>query len=144
LIGLLKVLRDDLGCDAGGPAEGIGYTALAWTRDGENWHRDRDPFFDRNHEQGTWDHAMAWMDCQLLVGDEVYLYYGGYARGHKVERFTERQIGVVRMKRDRYVSRDAGDREGTLQTRKLKIVANAMTLNVDARKGTIRAQLVNA
>jgi len=144
LIGLLKVLRDDLGCDAGGPAEGIGYTALAWTRDGENWHRDREPFFDRNPEQGTWDHAMAWMDCQLLVSDDLYLYYGGYARGHKVERFTERQIGLVRMKRDRYVSRDAGDQEGTLRTRKLKIVANAMTLNVDARKGTIRAQLVNA
>jgi hypothetical protein len=67
-----------------------------------------------------------------------------YARGHKVERFSERQIGLVRMKRDRYASRDAGDHEGTLRTRKLRIVANAMTLNVDARNGSIRAQLVNA
>ena len=24
---------------------------------------------------------MAWADCQLAVGDEVYVYYGGYARG---------------------------------------------------------------
>lgn len=37
---------------------------------------------------------MTWADCQLVVGDEMFIYYGGYARGHKVERFTERQIGL--------------------------------------------------
>ena len=37
LIGLLKVLRDDLPCEPGGPKQGIGYTVLAWTRDGETW-----------------------------------------------------------------------------------------------------------
>ncbi len=114
--GLLKVLRDDLPCDPGGPRQGIGYTVLAWTRDGENWERDREPFFNRNPGPGTWDHAMAWGDCQLLVGDDLYIYYGGYAQGHKVARETERQIGLVRLPRDRYVSRAAGHEEGTLRT----------------------------
>src|SRR5262249_53964285 len=99
LIGMLKVLRDDLPADPGGPKAGIGYTVLAWSHDGENWQRDRTPYLDRNPGKGTWDHAMTWADCQLPVGDEVYIYYGGYARGHKIERFTERQIGFVRIRR---------------------------------------------
>src|SRR5687768_10203291 len=114
LIGLVKVLRDDLPADPGGEVNGIGYTTLAWSRDGRTWQRDREPFFDRDPSPGTWDHAMAWIDCQLPVGDEVYLYYGGYARGHKVERFAERQIGLARMPRDRYVARVAGAADAVL------------------------------
>ncbi|MBA3417007.1 MAG: hypothetical protein H0U10_17440, partial [Chloroflexia bacterium] len=105
LIGLLKVLRDDLPHEPDAEVHGIGYTCLAWTRDGENWERDREPFLPRNPEPGTWDRAMTWGDWQLPVDDELYIYYGGYARGHKVERFTERQLGLARMPLDRYVSR---------------------------------------
>jgi len=142
LIGLLKVLRDDLPCDPSGKVDGIGYTVLAWSHDGENWQRDREPFFDRNHEEGTWDHAMAWCDYQLPVGEEIYIYYGGYARGHKVERFTERQIGLVRMKRDRYVAREA-EGEGFVRTRLITIAGDAIGLNVDASRGEARVQILN-
>ena len=144
LIGLLKVLRDDLPCDPGGPVQGIGYTVLAWTRDGETWQRDRRPFLDRNPEKGAWDHAMAWGDCQLPVGDEVYLYYGGYARGHKVQPTQERQIGLVRFQRDRYAAREAGSDEGALRTRLLACDAQALTVNVDAGKGQLRVQITDA
>jgi hypothetical protein len=142
LIGLLKVLRDDLPCDPGGEVDGLGYTVLAWSHDGEHWERDREPFFDRNHEPGTWDHAMAWCDYQLPVGDEVYIYYGGYARGHKVERFTERQIGLVRMKRDRYVAREA-ERDGVIGTRLLTLNGTALSLNIDASQGEARVQILD-
>ena len=144
LIGLLKVLRDDLPCDPGGPRQGIGYTVLAWTRDGENWQRDRQPFLDRNPQPGSWDHAMTWGDCQLLVSDELYLYYGGYARGHKVARETERQIGLVRLPRDRYIGRVAGNEDGTLGTPLVKLQGETMTLNVDAAKGVVRVQVLGA
>src|SRR5206468_12188895 len=128
LVGLLKVLRDDLPCEPGANVEGIGYTVLVWSHDGENWHRDRQPFFDRNQEKESWDHAMAWMDYQLPVGDEVYIYYGGYAHGHKVERFKERQIGMVRMKRDRYAAREA-EKQGVMRTRLLNLQGARLTLN---------------
>jgi hypothetical protein len=141
IVGLLKVLRDDLPCDTGGKADGIGYTVLAWSHDGEHWQRDRAPLFDRNPQPGTWDHAMAWMDYQLPVGDEVYIYYGGYARGHKVERFKERQIGLVRIKRDRYVSRESAG-AGRLRTRPFKLGGNSLLLNVDAAHGELRAQIL--
>ncbi|MBI4600820.1 MAG: hypothetical protein HY721_02560 [Planctomycetes bacterium] len=144
LVGLLKVLRDDLPADPGGPAAGIGYTVLAWSRDGERWERDREPFLERNPTPGTWDHAMTWGDGQLLVGDETFIYYGGYARGHKVERFRERQIGLARMPRDRYVAREAGDARGLLRTRLVALRGQALALNASAgEKGELRARLID-
>jgi hypothetical protein len=143
LIGLLKVLRDDLPAEPGGPRAGLGYTVLAWSRDGEHWERDREPFMDRNPEPGTWDRAMTWGDEQLIVGDETFIYYGGYARGHKIERFTERQIGLARMPRDRYVSRDARRERGYLRTPLLTLGASGMTLNAKA-DGEVRVRLLDA
>ena len=143
LIGLLKVLRDDLSPEPGGDKTGIGYTVLAWTRDGETWQRDRDPFMDRNPTPGTWDRAMTWGDCLLPVEDEVFIYYGGYARGHKVERFKERQIGFARMKKDRFVSRRADAGGGTLRTPTVVLDASRLTVNADVR-GELRARVLDA
>lgn len=142
LIGMLKVLRDDLPADPGGQAAGIGYTVLAWSRDGKSWIRDREPFLDRHPQPGAWDHAMSWADCQLPVGDQVFIYYGGYARGHKIERLTERQIGLVRIRRDRYVARQA-EGEGTLRTPPVTLSGRSMALNADARGGEIRVQVLD-
>jgi hypothetical protein len=140
LIGLLKVLRDDLSPEPGGAATGIGYTCLAWTRDGERWERDREPFLPRNPEPGTWDRAMTWGDCLLPAGDEVFVYYGGYARGHKVERFRERQIGLARLPRDRFVSRDAGPEGGTLRTPLLRLDASSLQVNAEVA-GELRVRV---
>lgn len=145
LIGMVKVLRDDLKADSPpDPPEayGIGYTTLAWSRDGEHWVRDREKFFDRSQQRSAWDHAHAWIDEQVAVGDEVYLYYGGYQRGHKVNRFEERQIGLVKMKRDRYVAREAGSLGGSLKTPLVSLNAQSLTLNADAREGQVRVQVV--
>ena len=142
LIGLVRVLRDDLPCDEDGPKDGIGYTALATSRDGVKWERFREPFLDRNHERGTWDHAMAWASAVLPVGDELFLYYGGYARGHKIEPVKERQIGVARIRRDRYVARSAGKERGTLRTQPLLLGEGRFTVNA-AIRGELRARLLN-
>ena len=64
MIGMVKVLRDDLKADdPPDPPEayGMGYTAIAWSRDGETWVRDRDQFFDPDPRVGAWDHAHAWI-----------------------------------------------------------------------------------
>lgn len=145
LIGMVKVLRDDLRA-SGTPdgAFGIGYTTLAWTRDGETWVRDRAHFFDPDPQVGAWDHAHAWIDEQLPVGDDVYLYYGGYKSGHKMNRFEERQIGLVRMKRDRYIAREAGEKTGTLRTPPVIVHGQQMTLNANARGGEVRVQILRS
>ncbi len=129
LIGMVRVLRDDLPAESGGQVAGLGYTTLTWSRDGQNWIRDRIPFLDRNALPGSWDRAMTWVDCQLPVGDEVYLYYGGYKRGHKVERFTERQIGLARTPIDRYVARTAGGAIGSLRTHPIRFSGKRLQVN---------------
>jgi hypothetical protein len=151
LISFVRMLHDDYSPDPGvmderGVTPGIGYTTLATSRDGVKWHRHDDIFFDRNHEKGTWDHAMTWVGSALQVGEELYLYYGGYARGHKIEPTKERQIGLVKIPLDRLVSREAsGDKPGRLVTVPLKVVADGgsqLVVNADASSGgKVRAQV---
>lgn len=146
IIGMVKVLRDELKADNPPDppdAYGMGYTTLAWTRDGETWWRDQEHFFDPDPKKGAWDHAHAWIDDELLVGDNVYLYYGGYARGHKVNRFEERQIGLVKIKRDRYAGWQAGDQPGTIVTPVVVLDGTGIELNVNAAVGTVRAQVLD-
>jgi hypothetical protein len=85
---------------------------------------------------------MTWGDCLLPVDDEVFIYYGGYARGHKVERFKERQIGFARIQRDRFVARQAGKEEGRLRT--TPFVFSGETLNINANvDGDLRAAILD-
>ena len=143
LIGLVKILRDDLNATPGTNAKemgdmdrkaaGIGYTVIAWSRDGRTWERDYEPFIPNNPIPGTFDHAMAWGDEQIIVGDETYVYYGGYERGHKVNRFNERHFGLAHMPRDRYVSRDADLNLGTLITKPVMITADHLIVNANVR-----------
>src|SRR5262249_55712644 len=143
-VGLVRVLRDDLPCDAGGPKDGIGYTVLATSRDGVTWTRYREPFLDRNPERGSWDHAMTWTSGTLPVGDEVFFYYGGYARGHKVAAATERQIGLARMKKDRYVALVPAKESGTLRTPPFVVPGDRLTVNAQTAGGDVRVRLLNA
>jgi hypothetical protein len=142
LIGMVRVLRDDLPAEPGGDVAGLGYTCLCWTRDGEKWEWERTSFLDRNPRPGSWDRAMTWADCQLPVGDEVYVYYGGYRRGHKVERFTERQLGLARMKRDRYACWTAEAAGGTIRTPLLRLPGGSLAVNAKV-DGELRGRLVD-
>ncbi len=148
LISFVRMLHDDYAADPGGKADGVGYTTLATSRDGEHWQRQDDVFLDRNPKPGTWDHAMTWIGSALPVGDELFLYYGGYARGHKVEPTKERQLGLARMPLDRFVSREAsGETAGTLRTVPLHVRAgkgSQFVLNADASKGKIRVRVLDA
>jgi hypothetical protein len=143
-VGLVRVLRDDLPCDPGGPKDGVGYSVLATSRDGVAWRRFREPFLDRNPERGSWDHAMGWVGGVLPVGDEVYFYYGGYARGHKVAADKERQIGLARLKTDRYVALAPEGEEGTLRTRPFLVPGDRLTVNARAPRGEVRVRLLDA
>ncbi|MDH7487328.1 MAG: SdrD B-like domain-containing protein [Anaerolineae bacterium] len=156
LIAMLSISRDDLTA-SGVPATkecpayqrtynvyGTGYTVLAWSTDGQTWHRDRhtDKFFEPSAAVDAFDHSHAWITSIVEVGDEVYLYYGGYQYGHKV--YCDRSIGLVKMKRDRYVAQKAGSGGGWLRTPLVTLGAGEMTLNVNAAGGEARVQVLDA
>ena len=156
IIGFLQLLRDDLSPE-GVPAEakeanrghagsGMGWTVLCWSRDGETWQRDHqsDALLSPNPTVGAWDHAIAWVGSTVAVGDELYLYYSGYRWGHKYRRSLDRQIGLVKMKRDRFVARHAGPEGGTLTTPLVSLRGAALTLNIDAAAGEARVEVLDA
>ena len=147
-IGMVKVLRDDLRAAGTEPGSfGRAHTSLAWSRNGLTWVRDRARFFEPDDDSQAWDHAHAWIDEQVLVGDRVYLYYGGYKQGHKMNRFEERQIGLVRMPLDRYVARRVrGSIRGVLKTVPIKLGKSPVTLqvNANAADGRLRVQVYDA
>lgn len=154
LLGFFQVLRDDLTA-AGAPhpavaanpsrGAGMGHTVLCWTRDGETWHRDRerDAFLRPDPTVGAWDHAMAWVSSVVPINDELFVYYAGYRWGHKYRRSEDRQVGLVKLQRDRYVAREAGDVAGMLTTRPVVLNVNALTLNIDSQEGEARLQICN-
>ena len=86
---------------------------------------------------------MSWISSQLIVGDETFCYYGSFRSGHKVNPATERQIGMARMRRDGYVSRDAfGPDPGWLMTPLIKAGRfAALTVNAEASRGDVRVQV---
>ena len=152
MIGLVKVLQDHLNATPGKSAAemgspgrayaGFGYTVLAWSRDGQTWQRDHEPFIPRNRVPGTFDYAMSWGDSQIVTDEETLIYYAGYKRGHKVNRTKERQLGLARMPRDRYVCRLAGPNIGRLTTKPLVLKASSLTVNANVR-GEARVRLLD-
>jgi hypothetical protein len=156
LIGFIQILRDDLSAEEapqeavnanyGNPGAGIGYTTLTWSRDGETWNRDyrKDAFLNPDPNVGNWDHAMSWVSTVAPVGDELYIYYAGFRWGHKYRRSIDRQIGLVKIKRDRYVARQGGESGGTLTTPVVKLEGDHLTINADvADGGEVRVQIAD-
>ncbi len=139
-LGFLRVLRDDLPADPDGPVEGIGHTEIVTSRDGENWQRHREVFFDRNHAPGTWDHAFGWIAAVAEVGDELYFQYQGRSAGHKV---GGRAIGMAKLRKDGFVSLDAGDAGGFLRTPLVLLDGSRLSLNVNAAGGEVKVQVVD-
>ena len=138
-IGFLRVLRDDIAATPGGPVEGIGWTELMTSRNGCDWIRLPETFIDRNPHPGTWDHAMAWFADCITVGDSEFIYYGGYSAGHKV---GDREVGLALLRKNGFVSRDAGIREGTLRTPIVRLDSAAITVNA-AVNGELRIRITD-
>jgi hypothetical protein len=141
LIAFLRVLRDDLAAEPAGVVDGIGYTVLATSRDGQTWQREREPFLDRGAEPGAHDRAVAWVAGSVLHDDRLYLVYGAYDTGHKRGL---RHCGLAILPRDRFVARGAGRTQGRLATRSLIYTGKALpglVLNTAAGGGRVRVQV---
>ena len=138
-IGFLPVFRDDLPADPGGSVDGIAWTELCTSRDGENWTRHPEPFYDRNPKPGTWDHAMVGIGNCVTVDDTEYFCTMGYAGGHKV---GERAIGIATLRRNGFVSRDAGPGRGSLRTPLILLEAARLTVNATV-EGEMRLRVLD-
>ena len=118
-------------------------TSLATSRDGIHWQRvlDRQTFLSLG-EPGGWEDGMARISQHFIpVGDQIFLYYGGVNGPHggrkftHVERTHQPMLGLATLRRDGFVSLDAGNEEGYMLTKPLQIDGDSLHLNIDARDG---------
>ena len=76
------------------------------------------------------------------MGDELWFYY----RSARLRRDETRRyaLGLAKLRRDGFVSLDAGDEPGTLTTRPLSFAGKSLWINTDvATGGWIRAAVLN-
>ena len=132
-LGMVWVYREGL--------DGTIDTALAVSRDGIGWERvlDRQTFLPLG-EPGSWEDGMARISQCFVVRDEqVYLYYGGVQGAHtgrkfkEVERIHKPELGLATIRRDGFVSVEAGEEEGVLLTKPLAIEGDELHVNADVR-----------
>ena len=123
-------------------SHGIGYTVLSTTTDLVHWNRMQQPWLDRSPTNDkAADHAMAWVADLITVGDEEYVYYGAYSKGHK--DFTDRTIMLARLRKDGFVSRGTGRDGGRLLTHPVRLTCEKMTINANVR-GDLRTRIIGA
>ena len=154
-----------------GPKERIIDVQLALSRDGEVWWRagNRNTFLPVGPDN-AWDrYLVAPTNSQpTLMGDEIWIYYRGqgahrhrkgiaehrrkdpwHVPGHPRDSALEpgtptSGIGLARLRRDGFVSLDAGTKPGLLLTRPLHFEGKELHLNADAASGSVRAELYRA
>jgi hypothetical protein len=137
---------------------GPGEIQLAASRDLLNWRRlgDRRPFIPRG-EPGEFDWASAWYASGPIVKDDkLWFYYTGNCTTHAGTRDNDYwnrllarvesgelpgacSIGLATLRRDGFVSLDAGETPGTLLTNVFRWPDQGrLHINTDAAGGEVR------
>ncbi|MDA1055267.1 MAG: hypothetical protein O3C40_33010 [Planctomycetota bacterium] len=142
---MLKLYRAD------GDWAGFHDVQLTCSRDLKNWKRlgDRKPFIGSSRlGSGAYDTANIKAPSRPVVrGDELWLYYtAGRYYGVVLDRPSHRLAGAICLavlRRDGFISLDAGEQEGTVLTRSFKIPGKRLFVNVDASEGDLHAEVLD-
>jgi hypothetical protein len=119
---------------------------LGYSRDGWHWSRpDRRAFCPVSDKQGDWNanNVQSAGGGFLVVGDELYFYVSGRTGRPGGNKAGTLSTGLATLRRDGFVSMDAGETGGTLTTRPLRFRGKHMFVNVDDPKGELRVELLD-
>lgn len=127
---------------------------LAWSRDGQQWHRPEDrSAIVPNGEPGTPDAGIIFVpqSSPPVVDGTTWIYYTACPERHSIWDYRAVEDGgrrrrscmLARMPEDHWVSLDAGDQEGVLVTQPIVMPDfQACLLNADVDGGAITGELV--
>ena len=81
----------------------------------------------------------------VVRGDELWFYYTGvkYRGGFQPDP-DRAAVCLAVLRRDGFISLDAGEQEGTLVTEPFELPGEKLFVNVDAVKGDLRAEVLDA
>lgn len=121
------------------------HTELAWSRDGFNFQRMHDrPKLIARGEEGSWDDGMVFGGCHWVeVGDQWWIYYAGWDGPHGT---SERNVGIglVKMRKEGFVSMHGPSQGGVLCTRKIIWPGGELAINADAQHGEVKVRVTDA
>jgi len=145
-LGFLWVFRAD--DHEEGYFDGPIFCELVASRDGVHWSRqegDRTPVLDIG-PKNAWDDGMVFSATQpLVVGEMLWLYYGGVDGTHlpKKDEPWHSGIGLATLRKDGFASLDARDRTGTVTTKRLANAKGPLRLNYAAKNGAVRVEVLD-
>ena len=128
-----------------GESDGPIFCELVSSRDGINWARsegDRVPILSLG-EAGSWDDGMIQtLNYPLLEHDTIKVFYGGFDQTHGFRRGAA-AVGLATLRKDGFVSLEAGSVTGTVTTKPLRNLEGELRLNANARGGEVRVELLD-
>ena len=111
-----------------------------------SWVYARKPFINRGLD-GSFDKASIQPSSQIITrGDEHLIYYTGLYAQHHAPKAAQKQsgrIGLAKLPLDRFISQRAGDKVGTITTKPFNLEGDTLEVNVDARAGWVRIELLD-
>lgn len=121
---------------------------VAYSRDGFYWDRpDRKPFIACTRKPGDWEAGYLHSGVGVLsvVNDKLYFYYSGWSGiGPKgPTTYAGGSTGVAMLRRDGFVSLNAGSSAGTVTTRPIIFKGKHLFVNVDVPQGDLRAEVLD-
>jgi hypothetical protein len=129
-LGLLWVFRAE---DERGYFHGPVFIELVSSRDGIHWQREegeRPPILNLG-DPPSWDQGMLYTSAVLLEGETIKVYYTGSPDYHDVFP-VHGGVGLATLRKDGFVSLDAGSLVGTIQTKRLANAGGALHINYKA------------
>ena len=134
----------------GGDWTGIWHIQMLSSRDLRSWERvgDRQPFLTPSRiDSGAYDTLCLGQPAEPVPrGEELWFYYTGI-RSYAIASLKFRDQGAVCLavlRRDGFVSLDAGEDEGELITNPFRWTGSSLDVNVDAAGGELMVQVLGA
>lgn len=144
-LGFLWIFR---ATDAEGYYIGPVYAELVSSRDGVHWKReeqDRPPILPLG-TPGQWDDGQLYTAvAPVLNGDTLMVYYGACDNVHGyATKLLNCAIGLATLRKDGFVSIDAGPTGGTMSTRSLLGASGPLHVNYRASGGWLKVEVLDA
>ena len=119
---------------------------LVHSRDGRSWSRcqDRSPVIPNGPHAYDAGCILGVANGPVLSEDEVRLYYTGITTTHG-GYVPKKKVTIARAawRLDGWVSLDAGETPGLVETTPVAGIGQQLTVNADASKGELRAEVVD-
>ncbi len=114
---------------------------LTVSHDNLHWNRvaDQKTFLPLG-SPGSWDDGMLFCAPFIAVQNKLLIYYGAWDGPHNSSQHSS-GIGLATLRKDGFVSLDAGAEPGTVTTRLLHESARPLLINADARHGSVRVEV---